>query len=77
LFRRAKYPGPKGSLSLDVRYVPDGRELTSKTHTPGRKQEKEWLTSLRESGRSVVILVDPSKPKNIFLLDLLLNAKRA
>jgi hypothetical protein len=69
-------PGPKGALTIELRYELDGKELKSKTNASGRKQEKEWLTSLQESGRPVLILVDPGKPRSIFMLDLLLNSKR-
>ncbi len=66
-------PGPKGSIIVEVRYNVDGVELKSKTNINGQKGEKDWLKSLHESARPVTLLVDPRKPKSIFLLDLLLQ----
>jgi hypothetical protein len=68
-------PGPKGAITIEVRYELDGKELTAKTNAGGRKQEKEWLKSIQESGQPVLLLVDPDKPGKIFMVDLLLNSK--
>jgi hypothetical protein len=68
-------PGPKGSVVAELRFSLGGAEIRSKTGTSGRKGEKERLVGLQESGRSVMILVDPEKPKSVLLLDLLLNAR--
>jgi hypothetical protein len=62
-------PGPKGSLVVALRYTVSGAEFKSKTNTRGRKDEREWLTSLLESGSPMTILVDPGKPKSLFLID--------
>lgn len=64
-------PGPKGSLVVWVRYDVAGAELKSKVSTSGRKREKELLMSRQEAGQPLTILVDPNKPKSVFILDLL------
>lgn len=69
-------PGAKGSLVVEVRYRVDGTEITAKTNTGGGKQLKEWLMSLRQAGQTVLILVDPEKPKHIFMLELLLRSRK-
>jgi hypothetical protein len=69
-------PGPKGSIVVELGFSVGGVEIRSKTSVSGRKGEKERLMGLQESGRPMAILVDPDKPKSVFLLDLLLNARR-
>lgn len=66
-------PGPKGSLVVELGFDINGRRLNSKTNVSGRKDEKEWMTSLHESGRPVTLLVDPNKTRSVFILDLLLK----
>lgn len=65
-------PGPKGSIDATVRFGVDGMERESKTNIPGNKPAKEWLLELQESGRPVMVLVDPTRPQSIFLPELLL-----
>jgi hypothetical protein len=69
-------PGPKGSLVVEVRYDVAGVELKSKMNTSGRKPEKEWLMSRQESDQPLTIVVDPNKPKSVFILDLLWIARK-
>lgn len=69
-------PGAKGTLVVEVRYTLGGTELQARTNTSGGKEMKEWLMSLQQGGRNVLILVDLEKPKRIFMVELLLNAKR-
>jgi hypothetical protein len=66
-------PGAKGSLVVEVKYAVDNTEVKSKTNTSGLKAVKEWLMSVQEAGQPLMIVADPSKPKNIFLLELLLR----
>lgn len=68
-------PGAKGSLVVQMRYALNGAELEAKTNTSGRNEEREWLKSLMEAGQPALILADPWKPKRIFILELLLQAK--
>jgi len=64
-------PGPKGSLVVWVQYNVAGADLKSKASISGRKSEKELLLSRQEAGQPLTILVDPNKPRNVFILDLL------
>jgi hypothetical protein len=69
-------PGAKGSLVVEVKYVVDNTDVKSKTNTSGLKDVKEWLMSVQEAGQPVMILTDPTRPKTIFLLELLLHTKK-
>lgn len=69
-------PGAKGSLAVGLRYAVNGAEVEAKSNISGRKEVKTWLKSLHESGQAVLILSDPRKPKNIFMLELLLHARK-
>ncbi len=68
-------PGPKGAIIVHVLYEINGEIIKSKTSTNGRRGEKERLQSIQDSGRPVAVLVNPDKPKNFFLLDLLMSAR--
>ena len=69
-------PGGKGTLAIGLRYMVGGTEVQSRTSTGGGKGVKEWLMSLHQSGQTVLILVDPEKPRKIFMLELLFHAQR-
>lgn len=69
-------PGAKGTLAVELRFTLSGAESKARTNTGGGNDLKAWLMSLQQSGRNVLILVNPQNPKRIFLLELLLNAAR-
>lgn len=71
-------PGPKGALIVEVRYNVEGVDVKSKTTLngiTGRKQDREWLRSLQESGQPAGVLVNREKPRSFFLLELLFRAR--
>jgi len=69
-------PGAKGTLIVELRFVLSGTELKARINTGGGNKIKEWLMSLQQRWQNVLILVDPEKPKRVFLLELLLNTAR-
>lgn len=66
-------PGPKGTLQIYLQYTMASGDIQAKFQTSGRPQIKDRMNQLYANNQPVRVLVNPDRPKSVFLWDLLVS----